>query len=98
MNGKMIVIEPDGTMTVTEWSKVPSLKEVQKAVGGYVECLSLAARWEGEAAQIYINEDGKNQGLQANTCGTLYASEQVPGLMDVLVGNVVVLVGKARWS
>ena len=79
-------------MAIHELTTPPSLEEAQRLVGGYVQLLQLDAD-----TQMLIDEEGKIKGKPVNTQATDMAS---PTLFfgDVVVGDVVLLRGKAQWS
>ena len=81
------IIQPDGTTTVDERdpSDNPSLKELQQAVGGYIEAVD-AMLTDGTVA--YANEEGLLLGLKPNPKGT----EEV-NWPYTIVGPVVILRG-----
>jgi hypothetical protein len=66
-------------------SRPPSLETAQSLVGGYVQLIELH-----DGSQMLVNEDGIMRKLPENPS----ASERAG--MDI-VGDVVVLVDKARW-
>lgn len=71
--------------------KPPTLEEAQKFVEGYVEAISL-----GED-QLLVNEEGKLYNLEFNQEATiLLVACQGPGRF--IVGNALLLKGKARWT
>ena len=81
----------------------PSLKEMQRMVGGYVE---LVTRWnafnaEGEPIphQLFANEEGRLMGLPYNAeASELWAQVAGSGVAScALVGNCVLLLGPACW-
>lgn len=63
----------------------PSLEAAQKAVGGPVEMVTLR-----DGRQVLVNEEGLWLGLPVN-----YEASALCG--RVIVGNALVLEGKARW-
>ncbi len=54
--GKIHWISVDGSITVEESSKNPSLKKMQEYVGGYIEHISVL--YKGKPATMYANEEG----------------------------------------
>jgi hypothetical protein len=64
----------------------PTLAEAQAFVGGYVELF-----WLDRDRQVLVNEDGLSMGLEFNQ-----PASEICG--RPLVGNVMILVGKARWT
>ena len=84
--------------------KKPTLKEMQDFVGGYIQVVNGA-----DGSQIIINEEGKIHGLPINVVATTFylgedwdndtsAMVHNDRLLDVLVGNAMILKGKARLS
>ena len=64
----------------------PTLEEVQDLVGGYVEMVT-----SKEGIQLLCDEDGLPKGLPINHNASALAGRS-------LCGNVVALVGSARWT
>lgn len=76
------------TEVVVFKDKAPSLEEAQAIVGGYVQMVRSPSEptW-----QILVNEEGLLHGLPFNEratdlCGT------------GIVGNAIILKGKAKWT
>lgn len=51
------VINTDGTITQHEGK--PSLEQLQKAVGGYIQLLPHFTKFEGKACAAYVDEEGR---------------------------------------
>jgi hypothetical protein len=70
MTGRLIVITPNGTHSVTEikTAKGPTLKDLQTAVGGYIE--RVRVRYDGRVRDAYIHEEGLILGLPVNNRAT----------------------------
>jgi hypothetical protein len=69
------------------------LKEVQELLGGYVEMLPTTLNMigiEGDC-QMLVNEEGLIHELPHNPVASLLAAQRI-------VGNLVVLSGKAKWK
>jgi hypothetical protein len=81
------IYQADGTKTVTEREAAdrPSLEELQKAVGGYIEPVD---RFLEEGTQAYANEEGLLRGLDRNPAATIAVKWPYP-----IVGPVVVIEG-----
>jgi hypothetical protein len=97
----MIVIQPDGTESISRRDVAPSLKELQAIVGGYIELIIDAAIWQGQPAQVYCNEEGALIKLAPNLLATVYVKTCFKPLGRILAGDmihgpVVILVGSAR--
>ena len=73
------LLRVDGTIEQMGWN--PSLKELQKAVDGYIEIVPMA-----NGGHFYCNEEGKLIGLPHNP-----AANSLIDFNDTIVGNVVVL-------
>ena len=90
-------IKENKVKTIYKDDKEMSLKEMQDAVGGSIEL----AHDDGET-QIVCNEEGKLKGLPENEEATdLWWKElekQDKSTLDYLVGDVLVLTGKARMT
>ena len=67
----------------------PTLKELQKMVGGYIEIVHLA-----NGDQMIIDEEGKLKEKPVNMEATELWLGDVPA--DFIVGTAVVLSGKAK--
>ena len=80
--------------------KEPTLKEMQEFVGGYIQVVTGINGNE----DIVINEEGKLKGLPMNVVATtMYLGEDWNDdtsamANDFLVGNAMILKGKARLS
>jgi hypothetical protein len=72
--------------------KEPSLSELQKLVGGYIELVSLGD------IHIVIDEEGKIKGKPVNEEATQLWMNHESFWGDVIVGDAVVLTGDARLS
>jgi hypothetical protein len=91
-----ILLRVDGTEEErhpagTAWT----LKELQTAVGGYIELVPHL----GEL-QMLVNEEGKLQDLPVNQTATflvtmIYARKGIP-MLDFIVGDVLLLDGEER--
>ena len=64
----------------------PSLEKAQKMVGGFVELIELS-----DGDQMLVNEEGLLKGLDINGLATIVANRRI-------VGNAIVLTGKAKWN
>lgn len=79
--------------------KQPSYEEVKEMVGGMVE-----VAYDDGNTQIICNEEGKLYGLPYNEeatkiwWDTLRKNKMYQHHNDVLVGDVVILEGKAVWK
>ena len=62
-------------------------RELQKRVGGYVQVIALRGQFAGY--ELWLNEEGKLNGLPFNSGATLLW-EECYGRTDVVVGNAVI--------
>jgi len=79
--------------TVTEMlERRPTLEEAKRVIGGgYIQMITLP-----NGDQLLLDEDGKFKGLPVNVQATALADDILhPG--DVIVGDVLILKGEARW-
>ena len=72
--------------------KAPTLEEAQKFVGGLVQLIEF-----DNEDQLLINEEGKLENLPINPEATDLWVENF-GPSDVIVGDALLLKGKARWT
>jgi Domain of unknown function (DUF3846) len=86
------ILRSDGSITHLPLRE-PTLEEMQKAVGGYIEVLNI--RWLDRPAMMILDEDGKRKGRQMNVKATYTAlTTSFIADDDFIVGDVVILVGK----
>lgn len=70
-----------------------ALKGLQKAVGGYVDAIELRHPVTGEVATMWINDEGKMNGLPVNEYATVLAIVSGwpgPAYGDFVVGTVAI--------
>ena len=78
----------------------PTLQEMQKFVGGYIEVVTSA----DTNSQIVLDEEGKLKGKPINKEATeMYVGEEMDDTsagwdFDVIVGDAMILSGDARLS
>lgn len=65
----------------------PTLSQAQKAVGGFIQMLTLR-----DGSQMLMDEDGRSKNLPPNLEATMLAEQYGP-----VVGSVLILSGPARW-
>ena len=79
--------------------KEPTLKEMQDFVGGLIEVVTGV-----DGSQIILNEEGKIMDLPINVAATTmrhgedWDDDTSAMKYDVIVGNAMILKGKARLS
>lgn len=105
MNGKMIVINTDGSMIVEDLKSVPPLKVLQENVGRYLEPVSHFNKFFSPVGTYncvaFCNENGKINEEPANMVATLFwkksfeeeTKSHFSVLDNFLYGNVVILYG-----
>jgi hypothetical protein len=82
-NGQVIGVTPRNGESFT-------LEELQDFVGGYIELVRLS-----EDVVMFVNEEGKLNGLHVNPKATILASaEEAIGPTDIIVGDAVVMTRK----
>ena len=91
MPGQLHIISPENHRTIIVIEKEPSLEQLQKAVGGYIEVVKV--RFEGKIRDAYVNEEGLLKQLPYNP----YASELSVNRHH-LVGNIAIWVPAERKS
>ena len=80
---KAYIINMDGTGGVVEFERGESYSVLSGAVGGYIECVSLASDLD-----MWVNEEGKLMGLPVNPIGTRMWRAAF-GPTDVIVGDII---------
>lgn len=97
----VVVFHPDGSGAVFKITRGPSLRRLQRIVGGYIE---LVPHWvtfgpDRYACLAFCNEDGHRLGLAPNLIATrawaIETGGRWPG--DTLLGNVVVVFGSREF-
>jgi hypothetical protein len=97
MPNKLTTITPSGNVTTLELDRLPTLEEMQRAVGGYIETVPYFDRFDGKPCVAFCNEEGKLQGEPINDRATglwvtcLQSRNMVPH--DILVGAVAIVTG-----
>lgn len=82
MDNKPTVIKSDGTEhPFTFTGAAPSLEELQRAVGGYIEVISIPTNHN---AVMIVNEEGLLERQPRNATASLLAQRPI-------VGNVIVM-------
>tara|TARA_R110002051_G_scaffold225354_1_gene288294 strand:+ start:844 stop:1152 length:309 start_codon:yes stop_codon:yes gene_type:complete len=77
-----------GCTVVYQFKKYrPSLEEAQTMVGGYIEEVSTPFK----EIQLYVDEEGLLKGSPVNMEASMLA-------MKTIVGDAVMLRGKAKWT
>ena len=79
---QIIVLHPEGEVIPITQKEIPTLKQVQDWVKGYVELVSIDPNFGHE---MYVNEEGILDGLPENRFASLIAKQPI-------VGNAVVFV------
>jgi hypothetical protein len=93
MSGRLVVVYPDGAITVHSHRGTPDLDTLQGLVGGFIERVSI--RWNGRVRDAYVDEDGLSKWLPYNHHATqLTKGTQFEGCR--LHGNLVVWIPDPR--
>jgi len=74
------------TKVTTVVDECVTLEQAQEIVGGYVEMVLL-----NNGDQMLVDEEGLLKSKQSNPIATIIAKRHI-------VGNVIILSGKARWG
>jgi hypothetical protein len=85
---KAIKVSTDGVFEVVEFDNSNCYEMLKEGVGGWIECVRLPAT----GIEMWVNEEGKLNGLEQNSYGTALWSDSY-GLTDVTVGNIVITGG-----
>ena len=96
MRNNTLVMEQDGSVINYYFSKKedkPSLEKLQKMVGGYIQVVDA---YNGD--QIVMDEEGKMKGKSINYEATKHWIGENANAYDYVVGDAVILSGKARLS
>lgn len=88
MNQLALVIKTDGTKEVVLFTEGSFLELAQKTVGGWIQLVRLNSK----GIDLYLNEEGKLDGLPQNPVATALWSEDY-GLTDYIVGDVIITGG-----
>lgn len=83
MTKKALVVKPGGETEVVDFAE-NSLKVLQTAVGGWVQAIDLNPR-----VTMWVNEEGKMNGLPYNIYGTKLWELRYGQGSDVIVGDIV---------
>lgn len=88
---KAILIKVDGTETEISTAKKPTLEELQKFVGGFIEVVH-AIPYEGRIAEMIVDEEGHCKHKPWNEKATkLYHANHITN--HPIAGDVVILLG-----
>lgn len=62
---------------------------LSEAVGGYIELVHLRGKFDGFA--MYVNEEGKLNGLPMNDLATIVWEKSFGAFTDIILGNAVLV-------
>jgi hypothetical protein len=86
----LVIIQPDGSETREPYEgEEPTLEQLQKAVGGYVELVQV--KFEGVDRIGFVNEDGKLDELVENERATAMYNAGSK-IFDIICGPIAILV------
>jgi len=79
---QIMLLHPDGGITPIMQKEIPTLKQVQDWVKGYVELVQINPNFGHE---MYVNEEGLLENLPDNKFASLVADKQIVGEAAVFV-------------
>lgn len=85
---KALFVKVEGELEVWEFSPEQEYDAIKQAVGGWIEGVDLPT----QNARLWVNEEGKLNGLPVNPNATLLWETNY-GATDVIVGNVLITGG-----
>lgn len=85
---RMVIIQPDGTETTTDFEGEPTLGDLQRGVDGYIE--HIRVRYGGKIRDGYVNEEGLLKHLPRNPKAVTMAREF--GYGERICGNLVIVI------
>jgi Domain of unknown function (DUF3846) len=91
MAGKLLIFTPDGEVLTQDYNeRTPPLKQLQAAVGGYVE--RVRVKYGKRIVDGFVNEEGKfDTRLSFNQSATqMYAEANGGYALDFIVGNLAI--------
>lgn len=88
MNQTALIIKTDGTKQEVPFTEGTFLKLAQATVGGWIQLVRL----ESKGIDLYLNEEGKLDGLDQNPTATALWVEDY-GTTDYIVGDVIITGG-----
>jgi len=97
---RSIVIKSTGEVIRKDLEKLPTLDELQKVVGGYIELIPHFETYLGEKCIALCNEDGKLNNLPFNSTATVAWIKNSSSdfiIDDMLVGDVVIIIGDKKF-
>lgn len=96
---QLIAVHPSGAIDVTVIAELPSLEDLSKVVGGYIELVPYFFRYNDLPCVAFCNEYGKQNKLEPNPTATLMWMKacRQPALNDHLVGSVAIVTGPTTW-
>lgn len=99
MQGTLVTIKVDGTITREDVTEKVPLAKLQKAVGGYVEIVPGLTNYEGHRCVAYCNEDGKLDGLSFNREAHRLWEHSFGDVItkDYLVGDILIVYGDSAF-
>jgi hypothetical protein len=86
---KALVLTTDNTVEVEQdTEEFVSYATLSRAVGGMIEAVSLPS-----GLTLWVNENGKNDGLPVNAYATNLMTREFGATYDILVGNAIITGG-----
>lgn len=101
MKGRLVTYSPTLDIAIKEYDKPIPLRDLQSAIGGYIEVVPLWDQFKFgemiERAAVFCDEDGKGKNLPLNHAMTVLWRAHLSRLgrrtTDYLVGPIAVVTG-----
>ncbi len=99
MQGELVIISPDGTMSRRVLANPEHYKDLTKAVGGGIELVSGFTSFEGKTCDMYVNDESVLRGMPKNQAATelwwsqLDDSRRLANALSILHGPVAIVTG-----
>lgn len=88
---RVIKIGTDGSSEGRTQEKAPTLEELQKAVGGYIELIPGFHRYFSSNCRAYFNENGRLLNLPPNGAATALWKINTSSA-EVIAGDIVIVI------
>lgn len=92
--GDIVMVRPNGQYVL--YTCEPTLENLQSLVGGYIEVIPGFTKYGRIPCIVLGDEEGKLKNKPYNNRATLEWSKCMNNSPDTLVGDIVVLSGKAK--
>ena len=99
MKGTLTILRPSGEITQQDYASEVPLKDLNDAVGGYLETIPYFNTFDGKFCIAFCNEHSKINRLPANEPAThlwyRQTNRMIPG--DYLAGSIAILTGDGEF-